>query len=121
MKGALPKNRAPFKFLASRGIISIIMNKNIINFQKYMRAANYLTAAQIFLQENFLLERPLVAADIKPRLLGHWGSGPGINFSYMHLSHMIKKYGQEMMFVLGPVQPFKVLMTIIGKRGATRT
>ena len=43
-------------------------------FEQYMRAANYLSAAQIFLQDNFLLERPLTFEDIKPRLLGHWGS-----------------------------------------------
>ena len=79
------------------------------NFDKYARAANYLTAAQIFLQDNFLLERPLTAADIKPRLLGHWGSGPGVNFAYLHLSHLIKKFGQEMLFVLGPGHAFPAL------------
>lgn len=74
-----------------------------------MRATNYLTAAQIFLQDNFLLERPLEAGDIKPRLLGHWGSGPGVNLAYAHLSYLIKKYGQEMMFVLGPGHAFPAL------------
>lgn len=74
-----------------------------------MRAANYLTAAQIFLQDNFLLERPLIPNDIKPRLLGHWGSGPGVNLAYSHLSHLVKKYGQEMMFVLGPGHAFPAL------------
>ena len=50
------------------------MDKDLRATEQYMRAANYLTVAQIFLQDNFLLERPLVPEDIKPRLLGHWGS-----------------------------------------------
>ncbi len=71
-----------------------------------MRAANYISAAQIFLQDNFLLERPLVAEDIKPRLLGHWGSNPGVSLAYSHLSHLAKQFGQEMLFVLGPGHAF---------------
>lgn len=78
-------------------------------FDKYLRAANYLTVAQIFLQDNFLLERPLIFEDIKPRLLGHWGSGPGVNLAYMHLSRLIKVKNQEMMFVLGPGHAFPAL------------
>lgn len=85
------------------------MDQHLHDFEKYMRATNYLTAAQIFLQDNFLLERELTPADIKPRLLGHWGSGPGVNLAYMHLSKMVKKYGQEMMFVLGPGHAFPAL------------
>jgi len=77
--------------------------------EQFRRATDYLTAAQIFLQDNFLLERPLTFDDIKPRLLGHWGSGPGINFTYAHLNKLIKKYGQEMMFVLGPGHGFPAL------------
>ncbi|MGE5327756.1 MAG: phosphoketolase family protein [Thiobacillus sp.] len=79
------------------------------DIEKFRRATNYLTAAQIFLQDNFLLERPLKFEDIKPRLLGHWGSGPGVNLAYAHLTKMIKKYGQEMMFVLGPGHAFPAL------------
>lgn len=79
------------------------------SFDKYYRAANYLSAAQIFLGDNFLLERPLTFDDIKPRLLGHWGSDPGVNMAYMHLSHLAKKYNQEMMFVLGPGHAFPAL------------
>ena len=86
------------------------MNENkYLDFERYQRAANYLTAAQIFLQDNFLLERPLTFDDIKPRLLGHWGSGPGVNLAYSHLSKLVKKYGQEMMFVLGPGHAFPSL------------
>ena len=85
------------------------MNDKIKDFEKFRRVTNYLTAAQIFLQDNFLLERPLTADDIKPRLLGHWGSGPGVNLVYSHLNSLIKKYGQEMMFVLGPGHAFPAL------------
>ena len=79
------------------------------DFDKYLRTANYLTAAQIFLQDNFLLERPLKFEDIKPRLLGHWGSGPGVNFAYSHLSYLAKKHDQEILFMLGPGHAFPSL------------
>lgn len=86
-----------------------IMHSDNQNFEKYFRAVNYLTVAQIFLQDNFLLERPLKPEDVKPRLLGHWGSGPGINLAYMHLSKLVQKYDQDMMFVLGPGHGFPAL------------
>jgi xylulose-5-phosphate/fructose-6-phosphate phosphoketolase len=89
-----------------------------MDFDKYRRVTNYLTAAQIFLQDNFLLERPLTADDIKPRLLGHWGSGPGVNFIYSHLNKLIKKYGQEMMFVLGPGHAFPSLQANLFLEGS---
>jgi xylulose-5-phosphate/fructose-6-phosphate phosphoketolase len=85
------------------------MNEDSLAFDRYLRAVNYLTVAQIFLQDNFLLERPLEFGDIKPRLLGHWGSGPGVNLAYMHLSKLVKKYNQDMMFVLGPGHAFPAL------------
>lgn len=94
------------------------MNKDIIDFERFRRATNYLTAAQIFLQDNFLLERPLAFEDIKPRLLGHWGSGPGVNLAYAHLNKMIKKYGQEAMFVLGPGHAFPALQANLFVEGS---
>jgi len=86
-------------------------------FDKYLRAANYLTAAQIFLQDNFLLERELKFEDIKPRLLGHWGSGPGVNFAYSHLSNLAKNHNQEIMFVLGPGHAFPALQANLFMEG----
>ena len=68
----------------------------------YFRAANYLTAGQIYLVDNPLLRRPLVAEDIKPRLLGHWGTSPGLNFCYAHLSRCIKAQELSVLFVCGP-------------------
>ncbi len=68
----------------------------------YVRAANYLTAGQIYLMDNPLLRRPLVPNDIKPRLLGHWGTSPGLNFVYAHLSRIIKARTLDAIFVCGP-------------------
>lgn len=75
----------------------------------YFRAANYLSAAQIYLQDNFLLHRSLTQDDIKPRLLGHWGTCPGINFVYAHLNQVINRHDQDLLFVLGPGHGFPAL------------
>ena len=68
----------------------------------YWRAANYLSVGQIYLFDNPLLKRPLVADDIKPMLLGHWGTTPGQNFIYVHLNRIIKQYDLNMIYVCGP-------------------
>jgi len=68
----------------------------------YFRAANYLTAGQIYLMDNALLHRPLAPEHIKPRLLGHWGTSPGLNFLYAHLSRCIKAQDLTVIFVCGP-------------------
>lgn len=75
----------------------------------YVRAANYLSAIQIYLWSNFLLEKPLSSDDIKSRLLGHWGTCPGINFVYAHLNDLIIKHQLDMMFILGPGHGFPAL------------
>jgi xylulose-5-phosphate/fructose-6-phosphate phosphoketolase len=68
----------------------------------YWRAANYLSVGQIYLKDNALLEEPLTLAHIKPRLLGHWGTTPGLNFLYVHLNRLIKEHDLNMMYVIGP-------------------
>ena len=68
----------------------------------YWRAANYLTVGQIYLKDNPLLERPLSRDDIKPRLLGHWGTTAGLNFMYTHLNRLIVKNDLNMMYIIGP-------------------
>ncbi len=68
----------------------------------YWRAANYLSVGQIYLQDNPLLESPLRLDDIKPRLLGHWGTTPGLNFLYVHLNRLIKDHDLDMIYVIGP-------------------
>jgi xylulose-5-phosphate/fructose-6-phosphate phosphoketolase len=68
----------------------------------WWRAANYLTVGQIYLMDNPLLRRPLAAGDIKPRLLGHWGTSPGLNLIYAHLNRLIIRRGLDAIFITGP-------------------
>jgi xylulose-5-phosphate/fructose-6-phosphate phosphoketolase len=68
----------------------------------YWRACNYLSLGMIYLLENPLLTEPLRPEHIKSRLLGHWGSSPGLSFMYVHLNRVIKKYDLDMMFIAGP-------------------
>ena len=68
----------------------------------YWRAANYLSVGQIYLYENPLLTEPLRLEHIKPRLLGHWGTTPGLNFIYVHCNRVIKKYDLDVIYICGP-------------------
>ena len=68
----------------------------------YWRAANYLSVGQIYLLDNPLLREPLTLAHVKPRLLGHWGTTPGLNFIYVHLNRVIVRHDLNVMFVCGP-------------------
>src|SRR5882672_5918032 len=78
------------------------MKDVIEKIKKYVRAANYLTVTQIYLQDNFFLERKLTAKDIKPKLFGHRGKCPGINFVYGQIQYLVKKHNKSTIFVLGP-------------------
>jgi xylulose-5-phosphate/fructose-6-phosphate phosphoketolase len=68
----------------------------------YWRAANYLSVGQIYLYDNPLLKKPLTLEHLKPRLLGHWGTTPGLNFIYVHLNRIIKQYDLNIIYVAGP-------------------
>lgn len=68
----------------------------------YWRACNYLAAGMIYLRENPLLKEPLQPEHIKNRLLGHWGSSPGLSFAYIHINRLIKKYDLNAVFMAGP-------------------
>ncbi len=68
----------------------------------YWRAANYLTVGQIYLKDNPLLREPLRREHIKPRLLGHWGTSPGLNLVYVHLNRVIRREGSDVVFLAGP-------------------
>jgi xylulose-5-phosphate/fructose-6-phosphate phosphoketolase len=84
-----------------------IMNKPLSaemlrKMNAYWRAANYLSVGQIYLYDNPLLKKPLKIDHVKPRLLGHWGTTPGLNFIYVHLNRIINKYNLNMIYVTGP-------------------
>jgi xylulose-5-phosphate/fructose-6-phosphate phosphoketolase len=68
----------------------------------YWRAANYLSVGQIYLLDNPLLKRPLALSDVKPRLLGHWGTTPGLNFIYAHMNRVIKRDDLDAIYITGP-------------------
>ncbi len=85
---------------------------------KYVRAADYLSAAQIYLQDNFLLNEPLKPEHIKARLLGHWGTCPGANFLYAHLNRLIIEKQQKMLFVLGPGHGFPAVQANLFLEGS---
>jgi xylulose-5-phosphate/fructose-6-phosphate phosphoketolase len=68
----------------------------------YWRASNYLAVGQIYLLDNPLLKKPLRLEHVKPRLLGHWGTTPGLNFLYVHLNRIIQQYDLNMFFIAGP-------------------
>jgi xylulose-5-phosphate/fructose-6-phosphate phosphoketolase len=69
---------------------------------RYWNAANYLTVGQIYLQANPLLKAPLVPEQIKPRLLGHWGTSPGLSFIYVHLNRIIREHDANIIYLAGP-------------------
>ena len=68
----------------------------------YWRAANYLSVGQIYLLDNPLLRAPLRPEHVKPRLLGHWGTTPGINFIYAHMNRVIRNWDLDAIYVIGP-------------------
>ena len=76
--------------------------EDVDRLNRYWHAANYLTVGQIYLKDNPLLERPLSRDDIKPRLLGHWGTTAGLNLIYTHLNRLIRLYDLDMMYLIGP-------------------
>lgn len=79
-----------------------IDEKELDKINRYWSACNYLAAGMIYLQDNPLLKEPLKSEHIKRRLLGHWGSSPGISFVYVHLNRLIKKYDLDMIYIVGP-------------------
>ena len=77
-------------------------NERLEALDMHWRAANYLSACQIYLLDNPLLREPLRPAHIKPRLLGHWGTAPGLNLIYSHLNRLIQDTDAEMLYIAGP-------------------
>ncbi|MCY7395266.1 MAG: phosphoketolase family protein [Nocardioides sp.] len=77
-------------------------NAEVAALDAWWRAAMYLTVGQIYLSDNALLREPLTSAHVKPRLLGHWGTSPGLAFVYAHVSRMIRETGQQAIYLAGP-------------------
>jgi len=82
--------------------IGLLGDGEVAQLDAWWRANNYLTIGQIYLQGNPLLRRPLEPGDIKPRLLGHWGTSPGLSFVYAHVSRLIRLTGQQAIYLAGP-------------------
>ena len=79
-----------------------LAKKEINKLDNYFRVLNYLSVAQLYLLDNPLLRRELTFKDIKPNVVGHWGTAPGQNFIYMHLNRAIKKHNLKMIYISGP-------------------
>ena len=97
MASAVPTGSAkPYEFE------SPLSQEELRKMHAYWRAANYLSVGQIYLYANPLLSEPLKIEHIKPRLLGHWGTTPGLNFIYVHFNRLIKKHDLNVIYVAGP-------------------
>src|SRR5699024_9788938 len=79
-----------------------LSDDDLARIDAWWRAANYLSVGQIYLLDNPLLREPLRTEHVKPRLLGHWGTTPGLNFLYAHANRAIQEREQPMMYITGP-------------------
>src|ERR1700724_57671 len=90
------------------GVVKVFASENPLSSEEqsrmdaYWRAANYLSVGQIYLLANPLLREPLRIDHVKPRLLGHWGTTPGLNFLYLHLNRIITARDLNLIFIAGP-------------------
>ncbi len=87
---------------AAKTSLTYLTSTEVENINAYWRAANYLSVGQIYLMDNPLLKEPLKLEHIKPRLLGHWGTTPGLNYIYVHLNRIINKFNLNMLYITGP-------------------
>ena len=94
---------APQKAVSSQGVSPAPLSPELLQkMDAWWRAANYLNIGQIYLMANPLVKEPLKAEHIKPRLLGHWGTSPGLNLIYVHLNRLINKYDLDVIYMAGP-------------------
>lgn len=103
----VPKKRKPvstseYSVTSNQAEMPMLSLDRLKQLDRYWRAANYLTIGQIYLQENPLLREPLRAEHIKPRLLGHWGTSPGLSFIYAHLNRLIQDTDANVIYLTGP-------------------
>src|SRR6184192_1031519 len=102
MKGILMTAVVSADSAKSSVSIQPLCHEELRKMDAYWRAANYLSVGQIYLYANPLLREPLKLEHVKPRLLGHWGTTPGLNFIYVHFNRLIKKYDLNVLYVCGP-------------------
>ena len=102
MKATLTDAKPQTPQSASQGTTKPLSSEELQKINAYWRACNYLAAGMIYLRDNPLLREPLKKEHIKSRLLGHWGSSPGLSFTYIHLNRLIKKYDLDAIFLAGP-------------------
>ena len=88
--------------MTAQALTSTLSDDELTLIDSYWRAANYLSVGQIYLMDNPLLREPLRPEQIKPRLLGHWGTTPGLNFIYVHLNRIIRERDRDVLFICGP-------------------
>ena len=93
---------APADIAGLSASIQPLSAEELRKMNAYWRAANYLSVGQIYLYANPLLREPLKVEHVKPRLLGHWGTTPGLNFIYVHFNRLIKKYDLNVIYICGP-------------------
>ena len=96
------KKMNPAGPVAAEVATNVLSADELRRMDAYWRAANYLSVGQIYLYDNPLLREPLKAEHVKPRLLGHWGTTPGLNFIYVHLNRLIRSHGLNVIYVTGP-------------------
>ncbi|MCG9720094.1 phosphoketolase family protein [Shewanella sp. Isolate7] len=92
--------------------------QEITALKKFVRATNFLATSQIYLKQNVLHKRPLEHSDIKPRLLGHWGTCPGINFVYANVNRLIKKTNRPFLYLVGPGHGFPAVQANLFMEGS---
>src|ERR671930_2007160 len=90
------------KTLSSNQLNEILSEQELKLMDAYWRAANYLSVGQIYLLDNPLLREPLRLEHVKPRLLGHWGTTPGLNLIYVHMNRVIRERDLEAIILCGP-------------------
>src|SRR5271170_7834014 len=103
-----PERGTPMAGVYTLNSVRLSVSNNPLNSEElrkmdaYWRAANYLSVGQIYLYANPLLREPLTIEHVKPRLLGHWGTTPGLNFIYVHLNRLIQKLDLNVIYIAGP-------------------
>src|SRR5207248_6100547 len=98
----MPQSAQDSKHMQELLSVAPLNDTELKKIDAYWRAANYLSVGQIYLLDNPLLREPLKPEHIKPRLLGHWGTTPGLNFIYAHLNRLIKAHDLNVIYVCGP-------------------